>query len=143
MIIGRPKIDVVARVRAIREAYQRRWEPNAKARQSFRLKLFERQRGLCALCGEPMYLYTHVDHATSIDTYAHSNLPLDEAIQLANDECNLILVHDMGNLRKGTRDLDEMTLPFRCHDYTSRRDLRLKRNAPSTRVDSEAKEQSK
>ncbi len=104
MIFGRPKHETDERIRLIRLAF--------KTDADLRERLWNRQSGTCVICrvglpysNDPFLV---VDHTHPIVQYAVSPLSIERAIELANDEDNLAIVHSDCNSAKNAWDLEEL-----------------------------------
>ena len=105
MLIGRIKSEILERSKTIKADFYRRYD-----RAVLRPRLFEKQSGLCAICGKLMQtsdsIFTHIDHATSVYEFASYHLPIEEVLRWVNEEANLRAVHLVCNTVKRECDLE-------------------------------------
>lgn len=104
---GRPKDEIKERVKVIRTHTAKlmwRWGGGVRVQQ----KKFDDQAGVCPLCDLPMEKEDlDLDHAISIYVYAQSRMPIEDAARTANLWGNIIAVHPVCNMAKGSLDIEE------------------------------------
>ena len=104
MIIGRPLDDpeFISRLRAICNDFTSR-----SRRSGLRQRLWAKTDGKCIVCGKALGMRSVIGHGSSRETWAQTYLPLERAIECANREENLFLMHSGCNSKLGPLDIDE------------------------------------
>jgi len=104
LIVGRPQHEVEQRAALIRAAFK----PDHELRE----RLYNEQSALCAVCIQNLQHWdapvSELDHATPVIHLASSNETIEDAIRLANQPGNIILVHSSCNAAKNAYDLEDL-----------------------------------